>query len=310
MADEGASEQSRRPSAGRTACAAGLSVVSFFLLFVLGEGVSIPATVPGATYVKVAILVGGYLGFFFVCQYLLSFGHAQAVRRDWPLVLALNWTVLLMVPFVVAGEDLRKGLAMLGAACATVASSYAGAYLAGRSAARRRGPPRDASAPLGLFLLFLALVPAGMLGLACAPGSAPRAGPSIYDEGADGAGQIADALARARMEHKHVLLQFGANWCGWCHRLHELCQADAAIAGKLKAEYVVVMIDVNRGHNRDVDARYGNPTRLGLPALVVLDTEGRQLVTQNTGELEEGDHHNPAKVMAFLERWAPKRVPG
>jgi hypothetical protein len=45
--------------------------------------------------------------------------------------------------------------------------------------------------------------------------------------------------------------------------------------------------------------------RLGLPALVVLDAEGRHLVTQSPGKLEEGDHHDPAKAMALPEHWAP-----
>ena len=39
----------------------------------------------------------------------------------------------------------------------------------------------------------------------------------IYDKSADGAKQIADALAMAKKENQRVLLQFGANWCGWCH---------------------------------------------------------------------------------------------
>ena len=30
------------------------------------------------------------------------------------------------------------------------------------------------------------------------------------------------ALVVAMKEDKRVLLQFGANWCGWCHRLHKL----------------------------------------------------------------------------------------
>ena len=53
--------------------------------------------------------------------------------------------------------------------------------------------------------------------------------PAIYDEKADGAKQIADALAVATNEHKRVLLQFGANWCGWCHKLHKLFETDADI---------------------------------------------------------------------------------
>jgi thiol:disulfide interchange protein len=136
---------------------------------------------------------------------------------------------------------------------------------------------------------------------------APKNRPSIYDESADATKQIADALAKAKQDNKRVLLQFGANWCGWCHKLHKLFEADAEIAGVLKESYVVVMVDVNQGHNKDIDQRYQNPTRFGLPALVVLDSAGKVLVTQDTGKLEEGDHHDPKRVLAFLNEWAGKK---
>jgi hypothetical protein len=44
-----------------------------------------------------------------------------------------------------------------------------------------------------------------------------------------------------------------------------------------------------------------------LPLIVVLDADGKQLTTQDTGKLEEGDHHSPEKVMAFLKEWSPKK---
>ena len=128
--------------------------------------------------------------------------------------------------------------------------------------------------------------------------------PAIYDESADAAKQIADALALANKEDKRVLLQFGANWCGWCHKLHKLFETDAEIAARLKASYVVVLIDVNNGHNEETNKRYGRPTVHGLPVIVVLDTDGKQVITQDTGELEQGDHHDPNKVLAFLNQWA------
>ena len=131
--------------------------------------------------------------------------------------------------------------------------------------------------------------------------------PKIYDESADGSKQIADALVIAKKEQKHLLLQLGANWCKWCHRLHTLLQTDKGIAEELNNNYVFVMIDVNKEHNKDTDEKYGHPTGLGLPVLVVLDADGKHLATQETGKLEEGDHHNPEKVMAFLKEWAPKR---
>lgn len=129
----------------------------------------------------------------------------------------------------------------------------------------------------------------------------------IYDESADGAKQIADALTSAKKDNKRVLLQFGANWCGWCHKLHKLFATDKAIGERLKADYVVVMIDVNENHNRDINLKYGKPTQFGLPVIVILDAEGRQLTTKDSGELEQGDHHDPEKVLAFLKQWSPKR---
>ena len=154
---------------------------------------------------------------------------------------------------------------------------------------------------LCLFFLFAALP------LRVMADPAPKGARDIYDESADGAKQVADALAIAKKENKRVLLQFGANWCGWCHRLHKLFDTDKAIAAKLQGDYVVVMVDVNKGHNEATDAKYGHPIQYGLPALAVLDAEGRLLTVQDSGKLEEGDHHSPEKVMAFLKEWGMKK---
>ncbi|HVU35157.1 MAG TPA: thioredoxin family protein [Opitutaceae bacterium] len=153
-----------------------------------------------------------------------------------------------------------------------------------------------------------------LLGLATALHAAPeypKMGPDIYDPRADGNALVTAALGRARAEHKNVLLMFGANWCIWCHRLHATFETNLQVASLLHANYELVMIDVNRRHgvarNADLDARYGNPTRFGLPVLVVLDSAGKQLTTKDSGELENGrDGHDPAKVAAFLEKWRPR----
>jgi hypothetical protein len=89
--------------------------------------------------------------------------------------------------------------------------------------------------------------------------------------------------------------------------LSGLLKTNAELARIVAKNYLLVLIDVDKGHNADVVKRYGNPTRFGLPVLVVLDSDGTQLTTQDTGKLEEGNHHDPAKVKAFLEKW---RRPG
>jgi thiol:disulfide interchange protein len=144
----------------------------------------------------------------------------------------------------------------------------------------------------------------------------PNRGPDIYDPQADGSVLINTALQQARTENKRVLLDFGANWCPWCHLLHQVFTTDDAVRRQLAAGYVVVMVDVNKrkgpARNAAVDEKYGNPIKLGLPVLVVLDTGGQPLVTQETGAFEKsGDTEadDPAKVLAFLEKWAPPARP-
>jgi len=51
-------------------------------------------------------------------------------------------------------------------------------------------------------------------------------------------------LAVAKKENKRVLLQFGANWCGWCNKLHRLFESDPQIAAKLKQACVVALVDM------------------------------------------------------------------
>ncbi len=159
---------------------------------------------------------------------------------------------------------------------------------------------------LTLALLALILYPA----LRAAP-EYPKIGPDIYDPKSDGDAQIVAALATAKAEHKNVLLMLGANWCIWCHRLHSAFENEPSVKKALRDNYVLVLVDSNWRNgvkrNHAINLRYDNPLKEGLPVLVVLDPDGKKLTLQETGALEEGAIHSPAKVNAFLAQWAPKR---
>ncbi len=150
---------------------------------------------------------------------------------------------------------------------------------------------------LGMLIALLSL-------FVCADGAEKPSQRKLYDESSSGDKQLADALAIAKREHKHILLQFGANWCGWCVRLHQLFESDKAVHDELSANYVLVLIDANQDHNRDFAVNHGADNK-GLPFLVVLDSGGKVLTTKDTSDLEEGDHHSPQKVLAFLKAWGP-----
>lgn len=54
--------------------------------------------------------------------------------------------------------------------------------------------------------------------------------------------------------------------------------------------------------NLDLVRRYGADLTQGVPFLTVLDAQGKPVTQQETGALETGDKHDPAKVMAFLAK--------
>ena len=140
----------------------------------------------------------------------------------------------------------------------------------------------------------------------------PKQGPDIYDREADGTAQIATALVQAKAEHKRVLVKLGANWCVWCHRLSATLHESKPVAQELADNFVLVLSDMNhrngKKRNDAVNEKYGNPVQFGLPVLLILDENGHLLTTQETGALEDGGQaHDPAKVLAFLRNWAPKK---
>jgi uncharacterized protein YyaL (SSP411 family) len=134
--------------------------------------------------------------------------------------------------------------------------------------------------------------------------------PDIYDPKADTRAQLDAALKKARHDQTRVLVMFGGNWCGWCHKLHDLFRSDREIAALLFNEYQLVLVDTEAPGADELLARCKKPLAkdgeavpVGYPFLAVLDESGAVVKAQPTDELEEGDHHDPAKVRAFLSEF-------
>ena len=146
------------------------------------------------------------------------------------------------------------------------------------------------------------------------PAESPKPA-SIYDKTADAKVQVEKATARAKKNDQRVLLMFGGDWCGWCHKLHDLFASNREIRKTLSYEYVLVTVDLESPNAKDLLETCKNALSkeesqkpVGYPFLAVLDAEGKVVKAQQTDSLEEGDHHDPKRVQAFLDRWkvAPK----
>ena len=137
----------------------------------------------------------------------------------------------------------------------------------------------------------------------------PHMGADIFDAKADGEKLIAAALDQAHRDDKRIIVLFGANWCPWCRQLHRVFETDPAAVARLRQNFVLVYLDANtrndKKRNAAVIARYGNPVRLGIPVLVVLDREGTPLTTRETGSIAATtDEETVRRVRRFLDEWA------
>jgi hypothetical protein len=163
----------------------------------------------------------------------------------------------------------------------------------------------------------LALIFAGAL---AAPLSLPAQGGPTDSTPAAAQVLVAAAIHQAKLEHKLVLVKFGASWCGWCHRFDDFL-ADSGVGRIMSAHFVIVGMTTlevpakkaleNPGSAELMKAMGGGG---GLPFFFVLDTSGRKLGDANImpGGSNVGHPNTPAEVAAFdtlLARVAPAITP-
>jgi thiol:disulfide interchange protein len=116
---------------------------------------------------------------------------------------------------------------------------------------------------------------------------------------------LADALQSAAASHRRIIIDFGGNWCPDC-RVLDAYFNDAANASLLQANFVLVHVNIGRmDQNLDIAERCQIPLKKGVPALAVLDHDGKLLYSQKTGEFENMRARRSAAVTEFLTQWKP-----
>ena len=152
-----------------------------------------------------------------------------------------------------------------------------------------------------ILFLFLALASFGM--------KAQTQLPKVYNEKVDPIAQIDQAVAKAFIENKHVIVQLGGNWCIWCLRFADFIAKDTNIKATIDKNYEYIHVNIPRRGTPQYEAaaplqkRLDNAGRFGYPVLVVLSSTGKVLHIQDSSFLESGNGYDHKKVMRFLKNW-------
>jgi thiol-disulfide isomerase/thioredoxin len=128
---------------------------------------------------------------------------------------------------------------------------------------------------------------------------------TIFYPASDPEKDIAAALASARQDGRHVLVDFGADWCPDCRVLGALFE-DPVVAPFAKANFHVVHVDVGRrDKNGETVAKYKATSGDWIPAVVVLDPTGKTVaITDAESRLTR--RTSPQELLTVLQQWAPK----
>jgi thiol:disulfide interchange protein len=127
-----------------------------------------------------------------------------------------------------------------------------------------------------------------------------------FDPQRDPEQDLKGAVTLASKSGQRILLDVGGEWCIWCRKLDKFFQDNKDVSEFLHTNYIVVKVNWSKENkNEKFLGKY--PAVKGYPHLFVLESSGKLLHSQDTGELESGDHHDRDKVYTFLKKWAPKK---
>jgi thiol:disulfide interchange protein DsbD len=272
----------------RLATVGGIGYGGAFTLGLVTSVIAAPCTGPvmGAllTYIATThnIVVGSLMMFAFALGLGLPFFLVGAFAENLPKggswMLGVKWFFGVMLT-VLALYFLRNAVpalllthregSFLAAAVVLMALGLAGAGVH-VAAERKRSPIAHLSKPMKLGSAPLAIL-GGFLAISWA--LTPKAQLQWLESE-----QM--AVQQAQANHRPMIVDFGASWCGACNELATHTFADANVLEEA-GRFVAVRVDATDDDNEQVAKIKDKYRVVGLPTVVVLDSAGQEKVRFN-----------------------------
>ena len=81
-----------------------------------------------------------------------------------------------------------------------------------------------------------------------------------------------ETFARARAEHRFILLHGAAVWCHWCHVMEAVTYRDPEVGRLLRDHFIAIRVDIDS--RPDIEERYGD---WGWPATILFSPDAQEV---------------------------------
>jgi hypothetical protein len=135
--------------------------------------------------------------------------------------------------------------------------------------------------------------------------TAPDDFSSAYDPRRNPVKDLLMAEAQAKQANKHILLEVGGDWCGWCKILDKFFADHGELLKVRDSNFVLMKVNMSAvNENYPFLSQY--PKIPGYPWLFVVDADGKLLVSKSTNDLENGaSSYDEKSIKDFLLAWKP-----
>ncbi|MBE0538501.1 MAG: thioredoxin family protein [Ignavibacterium sp.] len=128
----------------------------------------------------------------------------------------------------------------------------------------------------------------------------------VFDPSRNPFNDLKVAIQNAEQSNKRIILDVGGEWCIWCHRIDAFMHSDEEIQAILEENYIIVKINFSK-ENKNEEFLSQYPAIEGYPHFFILESKGKLLHSQNTGDLEKEKDYDKDKFLDFLNKWKPEK---
>lgn len=128
----------------------------------------------------------------------------------------------------------------------------------------------------------------------------------MFDPSRNPFDDLNDAVNSATESNKRIILDVGGEWCIWCHRIDAFMNNIEEIKSLLEEGFIIVKVNYSK-ENKNEKFLSQYPAIEGYPHFFVLESDGKLLHSQNTGDLEKDKDYDKEKFLVFLNKWKPAK---